>query len=69
MNPLIAQLIETRKRAGLSQKTVARRAGYDQCTISQWERGLWEPRLCNFVNLANTLGFEVALVKKESRAA
>lgn len=69
MNPLMAQLMETRKQIGLSQGDVGRIAGYAQESINQWENGVHEPRLSSFVNFANALGYEVVLVEKESKAA
>lgn len=61
MMSLLLTMKEARLQRGLSQKTVAEKAGFAISQISIWERGLTTPNLANYVAWANALGMEVAV--------
>ena len=50
-----------RLRAGISQRTLARRAGTSQAAISRIERGLEEPSFERFAHAMSGLGYEPAV--------
>ena len=51
----------TRLRAGISQRSLARRAGTTQASISRIEAGLEEPGYERFKAIMNSLGYEPEL--------
>ena len=52
---------EARKRAGLSQAELARRAGTTQSVISRLERGATAPSMQTISELVRTCGFELGV--------
>lgn len=56
------RLRAVRLSMGVSQKELARRAGYAAERVSQWENGHRTPSLLQFQDLAATLGYRVELV-------
>lgn len=53
-----ANLIEeARKRAGLTQRELAERAGTTQSSVARWESGRSEPSFANVVRLIRLCGF------------
>lgn len=59
--PFIEALVQARKAKGMSQATLGRYLGLPQSHISKLERGLAEPRLSNFIDMARLLGLEPIL--------
>ncbi len=58
MGPMGANLItEARKRAGLTQRQLAERAGTTQSSVARWESGRSEPSFANVVRLIRLCGF------------
>ncbi|MGI8535945.1 MAG: helix-turn-helix domain-containing protein [Mycobacteriales bacterium] len=58
MGPTGADLIlEARKRAGLTQRELAERAGTTQSSIARWESARSEPSFANVVRLLRLCGF------------
>ena len=58
MGPTGADLIvEARKRAGLTQRELAERAGPTQSSVARWESGRSEPAFANVVRLLRLCGF------------
>ncbi len=58
MGPTGADLIvEARRRAGLTQRELAERAGTTQSSIARWESGRSEPSFGNVVRLLRLCGF------------
>lgn len=55
-----------RQDAGLTQSELAELAGYGDTTVAYWERGKTDPTLRRFVDVANALGYDVKLVKREA---
>jgi hypothetical protein len=53
---------EARRRAGLSQQDLARRAGVHQPAIARWESGRTEPSLATLQRLVTASGFELRLM-------
>lgn len=52
MNPTLRNLIkEVRKKKGLKQKDIAKQMGVKDNTISNWENGVSEPSIDDFVAL------------------
>lgn len=51
-----ARLADFRKRAGLSQRALARKAGVAQSVIAGLERGKYPPSETSLGKLANALG-------------
>jgi transcriptional regulator with XRE-family HTH domain len=52
-------LKEARKRAGLSQAELARRAGKPTSVIGRWERGEVKPSLETLLSLVRSCGLEL----------
>ncbi len=50
-------LVEARKRADLTQRELAERAGTTQSSIARWESGRSEPSFANVVRLLRLCGF------------
>lgn len=51
------ELIEQRQAAGISQKQAASACGIKQAiTVSQWERGIYQPTLPHFLNYLHAIG-------------
>jgi transcriptional regulator with XRE-family HTH domain len=60
--PIAADLIrEARRRAGVSQEELGRRAGRAQSAIARWERGDVEPRFATVVELVRACGLELTI--------
>jgi transcriptional regulator with XRE-family HTH domain len=58
MGPAGADLIvEARRRARLTQRELAERAGTTQSSIARWESGRSEPSFANVVRLLRLCGF------------
>lgn len=58
MGPTGADLIvEARRRAGLTQRELAERAGTTQSSIARWESGRSEPSFANVIRLLRLCGF------------
>ena len=58
MGPTGADLIvEARRRAQLTQRELAERAGTTQSSIARWESGRSEPSFANVVRLLRLCGF------------
>jgi transcriptional regulator with XRE-family HTH domain len=58
MGPTGADLIrEARKRAGLTQRELAERAGSTQSSVARWESARSEPSFANVVRLLRLCGF------------
>ena len=47
---------EARKRAGLTQKSVAQKLGKTQGAVSNWEKGRWTPTIKDVWKLAQLYG-------------
>jgi DNA-binding XRE family transcriptional regulator len=56
---MLAQLVEARKAAGLSQDEVARRIGCTQAHLSFIERGIRSPRLSIVESYARAVGARI----------
>jgi ribosome-binding protein aMBF1 (putative translation factor) len=54
-------IVEARRRAGLSQAELGRRAGLPGSAIGRWERGDVEPAFDTVADLLRTLGWELVL--------
>lgn len=63
--PIINELRELRVRQRVSLPDLAKRGGYWDHQIASWEQGRHIPSLANFCNLANAMGFDLKLVKRE----
>jgi transcriptional regulator with XRE-family HTH domain len=61
---LLNELRAARVGAGVSQRDMAKKAGYSSIDISRWELGMRDPRSSTLVTLAETLGKRVVLVDK-----
>ncbi len=53
------KLRSLRREKGLTQEELAQMVHVDQTAISQWERGITQPRLRNCLQLAKILGCSV----------
>ena len=63
VHPTIASalLVDARRRAGLTQEEVARRAGVARPSISQYENGKKDPSVMNLNRLIQACGMELHL--------
>lgn len=58
MGPMGADLVhEARRRAGLTQRELAERAGTTQSAVARWESGRSEPAFATVVRLVRLCGF------------
>jgi len=64
---IVAQLIEVRRRRGLSQREVTRRIGGSSATLNLWERGIHEPTLSHLQAWANALDLDLQLVQLDGK--
>jgi len=62
---IVQQLIRERKILGWSRAFTAKRSGYSECQIAEWERGNNLGALPKVIDWAETLGFELVLIPKE----
>lgn len=58
-----------RKEKGLTQVQLAQMVHVDQTAISQWERGIAQPRLRNCLQLAQTLECSIEDIFAETKGA
>jgi len=58
---LIRQLISLRRRAGLSQATLAKRLGTTQSAVSEFETGESSPTLATLSRYAAEFGMEIVV--------
>lgn len=59
MIQLLNELEAARKAAGLSQETLAERAGLSRMTVQRTEAGQIDPRLSTLLVMARALGLEL----------
>ena len=59
---LISQCDRIRKSKNLSFDELAKKSGYQRQVLTKWVKRQAIPRLDNFINMANTLGYELKLV-------
>lgn len=62
---LIDELVNARKEQNMSQSQLAKLTGNKQQAISRMENKEHSPSLKSFSSIANALGYELQLVKKE----
>src|SRR4051794_19070235 len=62
-----SRLLDARRRAGLSQAELARRARVSQAAVSNWESGRRTPDLDDLFSLAAALDVDVAALLPETR--
>lgn len=53
-----------RRKAGLSQRELARRAGVPQSTIGRIEAGLMDPRIATLDRLLRACGYEIRIAPR-----
>ena len=61
-------LRQARRKAGLGQRELARRAGVPQPTLSRIERGLASPRFTTLDRLLRECGLELELAPRPGRS-
>jgi len=64
---LSEELLRARKRAGLSQRELAARAGVPQSTVARIERGVIDPRLTTFERLIDACDEEVVVTPRPGK--
>lgn len=69
LQPVVRELFELVEAEGMMLKTLAWKSGYDPRWIRNLRRGHRnaEPSLTALSNMAEVLGYEVHLVKKETK--
>jgi predicted transcriptional regulator len=60
-------LLQARRRAGLSQRDLARRAGVAQSTVARIERGVMDPRVSTLDALLRACDDELRTVRRTDR--
>lgn len=60
-HPIITQLRDARTASGLSRAALARRMGWAEYSLLQWETGRRSPRLEGLVDYAAALGYQITL--------
>jgi DNA-binding XRE family transcriptional regulator len=66
---LANQLIDARRKRGLTQRKLAQLSGIDQSEISRIETGSSNPTHATIVALAEPLGYQVGLIPAKQAAA
>lgn len=65
----VSQMLrESRRRAGLSQRQLARGAGTSQPAIARYERGSAAPSLSTLLRILAVLGLDLEVVARESKS-
>jgi DNA-binding XRE family transcriptional regulator len=64
---VLAELVDHRRKRGLSVPDLARRIGVSATTLLAWERGETAPRLHNLLDWAQSLGLQVTLREDSPR--
>jgi DNA-binding XRE family transcriptional regulator len=62
---LIRQVVEARKQRGMTQKSLAEKAGISQQELSRFEREKHIPKLSNFIRILDALDMEMKIEKKK----
>ena len=65
--PLIKELVEERKRQGLTQSDLDEKIGLTQGQLAKWETGDRSPTLWNAYCWASALGVELTIRKKDEK--
>lgn len=63
--PIIRQLVDARKRQGISQAELGKKMGLPQSHLSKIESGETDPRMSSLIEIARLLGFELVLIPKQ----
>lgn len=61
---LIRQIVEIRRNLGITQKSLAEKAGMSQQDISRFENEKHIPKLSNFIRIIDALGLEIKILEK-----
>lgn len=65
IDPIVIEIREARKAAGMKQHAMARAAGMSQATVSQIERGNRRASLPQVRAMAAVLGLEIVLRRRQ----
>lgn len=65
---IVKQLFAEMNRQKISQREVARRSGFDRCTMRSWRYRKGNPQLASIIAVAEVLGCEVVLKKRGAKA-
>ncbi len=65
VDPAVRELFAVLDASGLSMQEVEPVAGVARSTLSTWRRALYEPKISNVRAVLNSLGFDLAVVRKE----
>lgn len=65
-DPIVAELVELRRRAGVTQDRLAGRIGCSRRALSCWENGRATPGVDDAEAYAQALGHRLALVKRDA---
>lgn len=52
-----------RKQTGLTQRSLARRAGIPASTLCRWERGMFTPNVTDFRRVLLVCGYDIQIVR------
>lgn len=63
---LIKQVVEARKKNGLTQSSLAEKIGVSQQEISRFENEKHIPKLSNFLRIVDAVGLEMKLERKHT---
>jgi transcriptional regulator with XRE-family HTH domain len=66
-HPLIARLAAERKERGITAAALARRAGYSDVAVRNWETGRSVPDLDRLEDYAAVLGMQISLTPLPTR--
>lgn len=58
---------QCRKRRGMTQADLARRAGFDNHIISLWENGVHEPRFCMVVRCLEAMDYVMIIRSRDGK--
>ena len=56
-----------RMKTDMTQHDLEKLTGIHRNTISSWERGLYEPKVRDFIKVLNAMGYDLKVVHLEER--
>lgn len=65
IDPIVAELRQSRRRQRISQRALAAALGTQQSAVSEWETGKVQPSLTSVRAYADAVGCELAVTPKE----
>ena len=66
---LVAELVNAREEAGITQRQLGERLGVIQNTVDGWENGRSTPKVAGLILWADALGYDLMLKPRKGKQA